>query len=170
MSNLHIAFPRILISFSGYTPASQGRSSSTRADMRPAHISWRRTSRCHRISRHAFRRLQRFCYLHRCSGCFRREQLPGGACAHWKSAASSRRTPRVVFHEVTSDRLQVAACGLPPSTRNRYSLCSETAIAEKEADVVLLSPSMAVAIISAKSLPAALDRSNHGPLERSSLR
>ena len=39
------------------------------------------------------RRLQRFRYLHRCSGCFRLEQWPGGACTHWKSAAFSRRTP-----------------------------------------------------------------------------
>ena len=39
------------------------------------------------------RRLQRLRYLHRCSGCFRLEQLPGGACTHWKSAAFSRRTP-----------------------------------------------------------------------------
>jgi hypothetical protein len=39
------------------------------------------------------RRLQRFRYLHRCSGCFRLEQLPGGVCTHWESAAFSRRTP-----------------------------------------------------------------------------
>src|SRR5208283_3683501 len=38
------------------------------------------------------RRLQPFCYLHDCSGCFRLERLPGGACTHWKSAALSRRT------------------------------------------------------------------------------
>src|SRR4030095_13902277 len=31
------------------------------------------------------RRLQRFRYLHRCSGCFRLEQLPGGTCTHWKA-------------------------------------------------------------------------------------
>jgi len=37
---------------------------------------------CH--SRFA-RRLQRFRYLHRCSGCFRLEQLSGGACTHWKA-------------------------------------------------------------------------------------
>lgn len=39
------------------------------------------------------RRLQPFRCLHGCSGCFRLEQLPGGACTHWKSAAFSRRTP-----------------------------------------------------------------------------
>src|ERR1700722_20180813 len=31
------------------------------------------------------RRLQPFCYLHDCSGCFRLERLPGGACTHWKA-------------------------------------------------------------------------------------
>jgi hypothetical protein len=31
------------------------------------------------------RMLQTFCYLHDCSGCFRLERLPGGACTHWKA-------------------------------------------------------------------------------------
>jgi hypothetical protein len=31
------------------------------------------------------RRLQPFCHLHDCSGCFRLERLPGGACTHWKA-------------------------------------------------------------------------------------
>src|SRR6201985_2843961 len=31
------------------------------------------------------RRLQPFCYLHDCSGCFRLERLPGEACTHWKA-------------------------------------------------------------------------------------
>jgi hypothetical protein len=31
------------------------------------------------------RRLQPFRYLHSCSGCFRLEHLPGGACTHWKA-------------------------------------------------------------------------------------
>src|SRR3984885_11779973 len=34
------------------------------------------------------RRLQPFCLLHDCSGCFRLEQLPGGACTHWKAPPS----------------------------------------------------------------------------------
>src|SRR5262249_32675804 len=34
---------------------------------------------------HAFRRLQLFRHLHSCSGCFRLERLPGGACTHWKA-------------------------------------------------------------------------------------
>ena len=34
------------------------------------------------------RRLQPFCYLHDCSGCFRLERLPGGACTHWKAPPS----------------------------------------------------------------------------------
>src|SRR5918996_444303 len=31
------------------------------------------------------RRLQPLRYLHDCSGCFRQERLPGGACTHWKA-------------------------------------------------------------------------------------
>src|SRR6266446_1195930 len=40
----------------------------------------------------AIRRLQTLRLLHACSGRFRRERSPGGACTHWKSAALSRRT------------------------------------------------------------------------------
>src|SRR5712664_4211187 len=40
----------------------------------------------------AIRRLQALRLLHACSGRFRRERSPGGACTHWKSAALSRRT------------------------------------------------------------------------------
>ena len=38
------------------------------------------------------RRLQTFRLLHACSGCFRLERLPGGACTRWKCAAFSPRT------------------------------------------------------------------------------
>src|SRR5450631_3910113 len=31
------------------------------------------------------RRLQPLRYLHDCSGCFRLERSPGGACTHWKA-------------------------------------------------------------------------------------
>jgi hypothetical protein len=31
-------------------------------------------------------------HLHACSGCFRLERVPGGACTRWRSAALSRRT------------------------------------------------------------------------------
>src|SRR6202020_1621199 len=45
------------------------------------------------------RRLQPFRYLHDCSGCFRLERLPGGACTHWKAppchGAHVERTFRV---------------------------------------------------------------------------
>src|SRR6266404_5934527 len=40
----------------------------------------------------AIQRLQTLRLLHACSGRFRRERSPGGACTHWKSAALSRRT------------------------------------------------------------------------------
>src|SRR4029077_19452201 len=45
------------------------------------------------------RRLQPFCYLHDCSGCFRLERLPGGACTHWRAppwhGAHVKRTWRI---------------------------------------------------------------------------
>ena len=46
------------------------------------------------------RRLQPFHYLHSCSGCFRLERLPGGACTHWKAPPfhGARRDCEFVFH------------------------------------------------------------------------
>jgi hypothetical protein len=45
------------------------------------------------------RRLQPFCHLHDCSGCFRLERSPGGACTHWKAppchGAHVKRTLRI---------------------------------------------------------------------------
>jgi hypothetical protein len=45
----------------------------------------------------AIRRLQTLRLLHVCSGRFRLERSPGGACTHWKSAALSRRTWKAVI-------------------------------------------------------------------------
>src|SRR6516162_8460151 len=45
----------------------------------------------------AIRRLQTLRLLHACSGRFRLERSPGGACTHWKSAALSRRTREAVI-------------------------------------------------------------------------
>src|ERR1700737_2326456 len=45
----------------------------------------------------AIRRLQTLRLLHACSGRFRLERSPGGACHHWKSAALSRRTWKAVL-------------------------------------------------------------------------
>src|SRR5215469_1348266 len=45
----------------------------------------------------AIRRLQTLRLLHACSGRFRRERSPGGACTHRKSAALSRRTWKSTF-------------------------------------------------------------------------
>ena len=61
------------------------------------------------------RRLQPFRFLHSCSGCFRLERLPGGACTHWKSAALSRRTPRAV----TGDRVPQRSSNTSDSGRSR---------------------------------------------------
>src|SRR5258708_3973408 len=53
--------------------------------LRPAH------SRGHQIVT-VIRRLQTLRHLHACSGRFRLERSPGGACTRWKRAALSRRT------------------------------------------------------------------------------
>ena len=47
--------------------------------LRPAH------SRCHQFVTRIHRRLQPLRCLHSCSGCFRLEHLPGGACTRWKA-------------------------------------------------------------------------------------
>ena len=47
----------------------------------------------------AIRRLQTLRLLHACSGRFRLERSPGGACTHWKSAALSRRTRKADDHD-----------------------------------------------------------------------
>ena len=63
---------------------------------RPVHFTFRGLlsvhSRCGLHTRAATvcrgtltRRLQPFRYLHSCSGCFRLERLPGGACTRWKA-------------------------------------------------------------------------------------
>src|SRR3954465_10641147 len=52
----------------------------------------------------AIRRLQTPRLLHVCSGRFRLERSPGGACTHWKSAALSRRTWKAVIQAVTAQR------------------------------------------------------------------
>ena len=49
------------------------------------------------------RRLQPFCYLHDCSGCFRLERLPGGACTHWKAPPSHGAHVKRPFEIGTAD-------------------------------------------------------------------
>src|SRR5271169_4147148 len=60
------------------------------------------------------RRLQPFCYLHDCSGCFRLERLPGGACTHWKAppchgARQNRKSPS---YSITSSARASNAVGI----------------------------------------------------------
>jgi hypothetical protein len=74
---------------------------------RPAHRPFRGLlgvhSRCRLHTRTVIkivtviRRLQTLRHLHACSGCFRLERSPGGACTRWKSAALSRRTWKAVL-------------------------------------------------------------------------
>ena len=53
----------------------------------PVHIAARTLARSP-ICDQLHRRLQPFRHLHDCSGCFRLERLPGGACTHWKAPPS----------------------------------------------------------------------------------
>src|ERR1700722_5809753 len=63
------------------------------------------------------RRLQPFRYLHDCSGCFRLERLPGGACTHWRAppfhGAHVNRTLRIVTGDSQSALLNLAASSDP---------------------------------------------------------
>src|SRR5271167_2625378 len=53
------------------------------------------------------RRLQPFCYLHDCSGCFRLERLPGGACTHWKAPPCHGARKERSLLRVTSDPMRL---------------------------------------------------------------
>ena len=68
----------------------------------------------------AIRRLQTLRHLHACSGCFRLERVPGGACTRWRSAAFSRRTWRAVIRRPqTGTRARLSAV---------ISCCDPTAV------------------------------------------
>ena len=66
-----------------------------------------------------------FCYLHACSGCFRLERSPGGACTHWKSAALSRRTweAEVEPHRLRNDLSGKAVAAVQRITSNLRHDC-----------------------------------------------
>jgi hypothetical protein len=74
--------------------------------LRPAH------SRCHRISRHAIRRLQLFRHLHSCSDCFRLERLPGGTRTHWKAPPCHGAHPKRSLGECDRMRHRCPLTGL----------------------------------------------------------
>src|ERR1700728_174815 len=79
--------------------------------------SWRTTMRSP-ICDLLHRRLQPFCYLHDCSGCFRLERLPGGACTHWKAppchGAHVKRTLRIALcmSQLGGDRSSLGSHGI----------------------------------------------------------
>ena len=59
------------------------------------------------------RRLQPFRHLHDCSGCFRLERLPGGACTHWKAPPFHGARRERQFKAGVNSRLRgVADCRL----------------------------------------------------------
>ena len=64
------------------------------AQLAPLHRVDHRTLARSPIRDPLHRRLQPFCYLHDCSGCFRLERLPSGPCTHCKVPPYSRRTRR----------------------------------------------------------------------------
>jgi hypothetical protein len=68
------------------------------------------------------RRLQPFCRLHDCSGCFRLERSPGGICTHWKAPSSQGARPKRTLIGASRTRRQLkkplgtptrTAAGLP---------------------------------------------------------
>ena len=64
--------------------------------LRPAH------SRCHLCVARLPERLQTFRHLHACSGYFRLERLPGGACTHWKAPPFHGARPSATYAVVNS--------------------------------------------------------------------
>ena len=52
------------------------------------------------------RRLQPFRYLHDCSGCFRLERSPGGACTHWKAPPCHGARKKRSFPDRVSERVK----------------------------------------------------------------
>ncbi len=100
------------------------------------------------------RRLQPFRYLHDCSGCFRLERSPGGACTHWKAppchGAHVKRTLRIevwmsrsggkgtaifprllriaVLHRVVDVRPLSALSRRPPPSAKRWISATRRAI------------------------------------------
>ena len=75
-----------------------------------------------------YRRLQPFRHLHDCSGCFRLERSPGGACTHWKAPPSHGAHVllplRIATANVASGQVSgpcLARRGLRPERRSRRS-------------------------------------------------
>jgi hypothetical protein len=70
------------------------------------------------------RRLQPFCYLHDCSGCFRLERLPGGTCTHWKAppchGAHVKQSSRIAMDVAVARKV----AGLPNHASGAFSSAS----------------------------------------------
>ena len=64
----------------------------------------------------AIRGLQTFRRLHACSGCFRLERLPGGACTHWKAPPCHGAHPKAdlfAARSKASARARKDSTGIP---------------------------------------------------------
>lgn len=119
--------------YSSLKPTHQCQPSPKPLSGRPAHCPFRGLlsvhSRCGLHTRAVtnvvtvIRRLQTFRHLHACSGCFRLERLPGGACTHWKCAAFSRRTRRADIPQSSCLSLDPSRNRVPgrPATRRRLT-------------------------------------------------
>src|ERR1700724_2856531 len=77
----------------------------------------------------AIRRLQTLRLLHACSGRFRLERSPGGACTHWKSAALSRRTWILDLHRPSNPRHRDHYPRILPRKRDRTAMTAATQLA-----------------------------------------
>ncbi len=69
------------------------------------------------------RTLQPFRHLHDCSGCFRLERSPGGACTHWKAPPSHGAHVKRPFCLSVQTRAAIFAQTTAPANRSARSRC-----------------------------------------------
>ena len=81
---------------------------------------------------------QTFRRLHACSGCFRLERLPGGACTHWKAppchgAHPERPLPSHEFPMIPASEGLIASCPCELSDSKRATVSISAPTIKKEA-------------------------------------
>jgi hypothetical protein len=68
-------------------------------------------------------RLQPFCHLHDCFGCFRLERLPGGACTHWNAPPCHGAHVKRTFRDGVADRLNSSSATPPGQAKTPPPIC-----------------------------------------------
>ena len=87
----------------------------------------------------AIRRLQPLRYLHDCSGCFRLERLPAGACAHWKPPPCHGAR-----HERTHAVQQNVGIASSASSQSRCSILPDPPAGRAEIPVIAMGSTGAI--------------------------